>query len=513
MSDFGWQGRIPWHGQAPIADYSDKDELWAIGFAHLDLDAVQDIRWAPIDDDHPPPSLPIRYYAADPEGTSLLRLRELAAVIYLPPGVARFRLSPRLGLAERAERALASFPVAFVVAAQLDERRCWAQLRGTDPVLFTLHDSVADDPSPDSALAGNDPAMSVARVMPALLARYRISGGLGRPYVGHHLPMDEPIPVLVNGRLHEVRVSVADPVIAERPDTLAPRPYSQAQPARLTPSSWQHAETAVHALMPTLMRDDDRGGGQRVDRSVSSLCTLLTYAVSAETGEPPATVGLRQLRYRLGETCWQEDAPLARARCRDWLYWALWSVGHQIGPPPTTPPDELLYDPDHRRHALLDRLAALEAGPDPRRDDPIVAAWTELTRASAIYPEEHDYSDGTSDWSAPSWRVSFDQAWLTVVTRVDAVLMRGHGGWPSGTPVLVDDSGEGGDGADGAGRPDDLTPADIQAPYWVFDHDRRAVTALAGYFIRNWRTTPLLLTSDTRSEPVLASRIRLDPRV
>jgi hypothetical protein len=507
MSDVGWRGRLPWHGQAPIGDSSDKEQLWAIGFAHLDLDAVQDIRCMPIDDDHPPPSLPIRYYAVDPEGTSLLGLRELAAVLYLPPGVERFRRSPRLGLAKRAEQALATFPAAYVVASQLDERRCWAQLRGTDPVLFTLHDSVTGDPSPDSAPTGDGPATSVVRVMPALLARYRISGGLGRPYLGHHLPMDEPIPVRVNGRLHEFRVSVADPAIAEQPDTLAPRPGNQARPARLAPSSWQHAETAVHGLMPMLMGDDVRGGGQRADRSVSNLCSLLTYAVSAETGQPPATIELSQLRYRLGETRWQEDAPLARARCRDWLYWGLWSAGHQIGPPPTTPPDELLYDPDHRRTALLERLAALDAGPDPRRDDPIVAAWTELTRAFAVYPEEHVYSDGTSDWSAPSWRVPFDQAWLTIVTRVDAVLMRRHGGWLAGTPVLVDDCGE---DSDGAGRVDALTPADIQAPYWVFDHDRRAVTALAGYFIRTWRTMSLP-TSDSRSEPVRASRIRLDP--
>lgn len=393
----------------------------------------------PTDDNHPPPSLPIRYYAVDPEGTSLLRLEELAAVLYLPPGVTRFRLSPRLGLAERAERALATFPAAYVVAAQLDERRCWAQLRGTDPVLFTLQDSVGDDPSPDSALTGNDPAVNVARVMPALLARYRISGGLGRPCLGHHLPMDEPMPVRVNGRLHQVRVSTADPVIAERPDTLAPRPSNRTRPARLAPSSWQPAETAVHTLLPTLMRDDDRGGGPRADRRVISLCTLLTYAVSAETGQPPPAVGLRQLRYRLGETSWQEGAPLARARCRDWLYWALWSAGHQIGPPPTTPPEESLYDPDHRHTALLDQLAVLKAGPDPHRDDPVIAVWTELTRASAVDPEEHVYSDGTSDWSAPSWRVPFDQAWLTVVTRVDAVLTRRHRGWPTGTPVLVDD--------------------------------------------------------------------------
>lgn len=507
MSDFGPRRRLPWHGHLPIAGDGHQTEVWAVGFAHLDLDAVQDIRCLPIDDDEPPPSLPLRYYAADPEGTSLLRLRELASVLYLPPGVTRWKLSPRLGLAERAALALAEFPVARVVAAQLDERRCWAQLRGTDPVLFTLQDSATDAPPADGALPAKRSATDVPRVVAALLIRYRVSGGLGKPDLGHRLSMETSIPVRVNGRLHQVLVSAPDPGIAAPPDTLAPRPCDGAQRTRLVRPSWQRAETAASALVPTLIGEGERVGRKRVDRTVITLCSVLTYAVATETGQPPAAVGLRQLRYRLGETSWQEDGPLARKRCQDWLYWALWSAGHQIGSPPTTPPNDLLYDFDYRRQVLLDRLAVLDAGPDRRRDDPVVRTWADLTRASAGYPEEHVYSDGTSDWSAPSWRVPFDEAWQAAVALVDAVLVRRRGGWPTESPILVDERA---DDPDSAGRADRLTPAVVLAPYWVFDHDQRTVTALSGYFVRDRRPWPVL-TSNVRSAPVLANRVRLDP--
>jgi hypothetical protein len=213
-------------------------EVWAIGFEYPDTNAVPDIRCLPIGDDRQPPDLPLRHYATDPAGTSHLVLRELASVLYLSPGLARWQRSPRLGLAERADRALAAFPAALVVAAQLDDRRCWAQLRGTDPVLLTLQDPITDDPDANSALRHGDTAVSIPLVVASLLWRYRISGGIGRPCLGHRLPMDEPIPARVNGRLHEVRVTVPDPAIAERVDTLAPRPAHQAHDGQVTRPQW-----------------------------------------------------------------------------------------------------------------------------------------------------------------------------------------------------------------------------------------------------------------------------------
>jgi hypothetical protein len=92
------------------------------------------------------------------------------------------------------------------------------------------------------------------------------------------------------------------------------------------------------------------------------------YAVAAETGQPVETVRLEQLRYRLGAMSCKEDGPPARDRCREWLYWQVWSARHQVGALPTTPPDDRLYDP--RFH--LTPTASAEAPDLLLDDDPLV---------------------------------------------------------------------------------------------------------------------------------------------
>lgn len=402
------------------------------------------------------PDLPYRHTVADTEQASQT-WQENATVLYLPPGLAQLRDSPRLSLSERAALLFDLCPSAMVIAAALDEVRCWAQLRTVDPIQFTV----------DRAPAGFDP-----RVLASLLYRRRVPGRTPLAPTGHTLPEQTPIQLSVDGHPVQVRVERPDPAIDKRVDTAAPHPAPRVRSRTGTPPTWGDAERAARKLDTALAPGPDITPARATDQR--DLLGLLAYAIASETGIPVTEVTIGQVRYRLGEADWFEDLPLARQRCLEWLYRQLWVAGHQVGALPALPSEDDLWNPNWHVAKYLARLAELDADDETlarrtelelRRDDPVTQTWIRLTR----YQDHHEDYGGAEDSGSIHrwWDNPFTGTWTRVTRRADATLLARHGGWTAGTPVSIDPEHTG----------------LIRAPHWTYDHTLRATTALTGYFV------------------------------
>jgi hypothetical protein len=221
-----------------VADSADtrlgtaQNSAWLVGIREP-VDEVMSLARYPVG--HDMPSLDYRHIAADIRHPSL-RTLEGATVLYVPPGVISWNLGPRLPLAARAVRIFEHSPDAQIVAAALDERRCWAQLRGTGPVILTV------------ATSGIDPLL-----LASLLYVHRVParGGWG-PY---GLDLGEVETVRVDDHIVTVRVSTPDPAEDWPLDTLAPRAAAPRRGRDVARVAWVDAERRARELfLPAVNR-------------------------------------------------------------------------------------------------------------------------------------------------------------------------------------------------------------------------------------------------------------------
>ncbi|UUV32331.1 hypothetical protein NQK81_02430 [Amycolatopsis roodepoortensis] len=425
------------------------------------------------------PALPYAHIAAD-ERRAPLRDIEGATILYVPAGVMSWNLGPRLPLSERVPLVFRHRPDICIIAAALDDRRCWAQLRDTAPVVFTL--------APDSTV---DPLL-----MASILYFHKISSG--RTWMPHQL-LGTTLDVQVDGITVAVTIENPAPADEQPPDLLAPRPTVSPRGRHTPRPSWSDAvdQAATHTR--------DHPLAKPVTVGTFALWPLAVYATGIETGQYASTVTLEQLRYRLGEAWYAEDWPLAVSRCLRWLVAQLRHAGHSaVLPSPATRP---LGGPlDALRIAADIALNHLHRLTSPRHDDPVVAAWTELTRSIVDISPADEGSDGLVWPTTYRWSDHAHTAWTVMVDRVDSLLIAHHGGLLPGTRVRIQAPHE--PAMSGSGATTEMGTsgcAVIRAPLWTFDHDRRVV---AGPPQRYFLTPP---SRFDMSVPVDADRLVITP--
>lgn len=394
-----------------------------------------------------PPGLPHdRHIVVDYDRSSHQSLGN-ATVLFVRPGVLRYQGSPRHALVERARMLFADFPDAQVIAAVLDDRRCWTQLRGTAPMVLTL-----DEP-------GLDPRLLASLVY----ARRIVQKGWGLPDLNG---LRDHEMLLFDEREASARLSLPEPEIDHRLDLdlHAPRLRGPDAVTGTKPITWTQARTRarqLHAAWTPTPENSD----------VPELWALMVYATAVETDLHVDDVDLPRLRYRLGEATWAEDEPLASARCLRWLAAELRSAGHNVevsdepASPLTARDAALIAAADHHRQAQYRE--------DPRRDDPVVTAWNHITNWTAEIESAGGGSDGLT-WPARQYATRpYGRQWWRMLRRVDNALLADQGGHGVGATIRTTDAV--------AAHRCALTPVDIRCdvtivqPRWTFDHATRSI--------------------------------------
>lgn len=427
------------------------------------------------------PALPYLHIAADEERASLRDL-EGATILYVPAGVVSWNRGPRQPLPDRAPQIFRHRPDISIIAAALDDRRCWAQLRDTAPVVFRLPPGSTIDP------------LLLASIL------YFHSIPAWRQWTPQQL-LGSDLDVIVDGKTVSVTAESPTPADERPPDRLAPRAIIPRRHRDTPRPSWTDAldQTATHS----------RGlSANPVEIGPLPLWPLAVYATGIETGQYARTVTLEQLRYRLGEALWPEDWPLAVSRCLRWLIAQLRHAGHStVLPPPET--WRLSSPLDALKTAAEIALNHLDRVTSPRHDDPVLATWTELTRPLVDINPADEGSDGIVWPTTYRWSDNTRTDWTVMINRLDSLLIAHHGGFPTGTRVRIQAARE--RKASTRGTRTETGTSDlavIRAPLWTFDHDRRVVTGPPQrYFL-----TPT--SPDLRfdvSAPVDTDRLVIDP--
>jgi hypothetical protein len=448
---------------------TESDAAWVVG-VEPQGDALALVRYPSRCGPTPARVLDYGHIAADMDCAWLSAINR-ATILYTRPGVVSWNSGPRLPLAARATQMLSRFPDAVIVAAALDDRRCWAQLRDHPPVILAL-------PAP-----GIDP-----RLLASLIYYYSIPARNG------WTPDDlgETETVVVDGCTIDVEVSRSDPA-EDWPtdDALAPRPCTPRRGRDTARVRWSDAEERARDIFLSCRGwvqgppDAGRMGG---------LWPLLVYATAVETGRTAEDVTVAQLRYRLGEALWAEDASLALVRCLTWLGKQLQNAGHNARP--STPVGQLWGLLGSQAAAIAELLEHVGDAESPHRDDPVVRAWRDLTIATLEFRSAEEGSDGTTYPASHSWVSQVEYQWPVMVSLIDAELLGRSGGWLCDTAVHI------------VGRADhDRGRALVESPLWAFDHAARAVVGPPlGYVIGH--IVGASFVGSTVSEPVPVEHLR-----
>lgn len=218
------------------------------------------------------------------------------------------------------------------------------------------------------------------------------------------------------------------------------------------------------------------------DQRQRSLWALVLYVVAGESGQPAAAVSSAQLRYR---------AEAEPDRYMMWLCAQLQRMGHAVSHllPPKAMPASNTADGDHGdvdylRGTITRSLRQIRADGGP---DPVALVWNAASRITQSTSETIDGTFIADPLGCPLWK---HREQMIVCLDADLVIRRG--GWPRGarvrTVALVHYLAK--DGSTAAEDGVFTDRAEIGAPTWDFDHDRRTVTdgPPVGYMLR-YRST------------------------